>query len=889
MFDLKKDLDKYQGIPPYASEHYGVYQPLLGWQSQLTKAWIKSGNVVIDPRTRKILDGRTLPGPVGLDPDGQIATPLEIGRGKSPYKVFLTRDLGSELLRRIVPLVQQFVDSHGGKLPSGQDEWLSVADINVLMGQDDSLMNQVNLYHRQRLWDTMPSDEYRVAFLDIMQFESQVGMFWISFAEGQEDHDPDELKRLFFVKEAAPLENLLIMPDPLAEIDPQNDEGVLSPVGFVHLFRQYFFDLGTFLGEPVEHVWLAPGTTTELIEVTTRRTLVERSLEEMFERTTRSEQASALTDELSDATKEQNESSVKVGVTQSNTVNAYVYQGTVSASFGVDTTRSTAREVSHKQVREQSEKLSTELKQSVKSFFKTVTETTDTRSRRYVITNPSNDLRNYELRRKMRRVGVQLQDIGTRLCWQVFVDNAGDQLGVAELVHMTEMGDLTNLKEPEKIPAPTNIVRKVVVPLAYKPVLDYSNNRAQYEYQGPSGGVELGIIKGDEDDDDSQIVIEFRGFKFDPPQTGYTLTNDIRITGVQANKMAVVRQLQPHPEWSTFDLVMQRINFGGENVINLEMELVYAPTADEIKRVEDLNKAAKDKFDEEARRAIRKAYLENVRARITDASNIRQRMSWDLREEERTVVYRNLISRLMFTDKGKPDLPQSRGAAHVRSEMIRSLFDVDAMLYFVAPEWWMPRMQPSHLSLDVDAGGPAGGPTVALTESDIVRWSGLNAVRASNYKITETSSPAALGSSLGWLLQLDGDNMRNAFLNAPWVKAVIPIRPGRELAALNWLKSVEGEDSLSATYMGSAPEDAEFQGQTVGEVLQTVAERLSEKNRDFGSTLAADKVFESGFDPLSGGFDAGLPANQVYDQWISILPTDQVVAVEYQATTLFGE
>ena len=52
-----------------------------------------------------------------------------------------------------------------------------------------------------------------------------------------------------------------------------------------------------------------------------------------------------------------------------------------------------------------------------------------------------------------------------------------------------------------------------------------------------------------------------------------------------------------------------------------------------------------------------------------------------------------------------------------------------------------------------------------------------------------------MGSSLGWLLQLDGDNLRNAFLNAPWVKAVVPIRPGRERAAFNWLQRVGVEGS----------------------------------------------------------------------------------------------
>src|SRR5690606_28252335 len=30
----------------------------------------------------------------------------------------------------------------------------------------------------------------------------------------------------------------------------------LSPISVVHLFRQYFFELDTFLGTPVGHVWL---------------------------------------------------------------------------------------------------------------------------------------------------------------------------------------------------------------------------------------------------------------------------------------------------------------------------------------------------------------------------------------------------------------------------------------------------------------------------------------------------------------------------------------------------------------------------------------------------------------------------------------------------------
>ena len=148
-----------------------------------------------------------------------------------------------------------------------------------------------------------------------------------------------------------------------------------------------------------------------------------------------------------------------------------------------------------------------------------------------------------------------------------------------------------------------------------------------------------------------------------------------------------------------------------------------------------------------------------------------------------------------------------------------------------------------------------------------------------------------------WLLQLDGDNLRNAFLNAPWVKAVIPIRPGRESAALNWLRSIEGhaDDGWDAPYTASGEDDqaivAELQAEgqappTIGAVLERIAHKLGKQNGDIKNVLQADKVFERGFDPLTGGFDAGLPANDVFGQWVSVQPTDQIVAVKYEPTNL---
>jgi hypothetical protein len=918
MFDLFKDIDKYKGIPPYASEHYGVYQPLLGWQSSLTKKWLQRGGIMIDPRIQRILDGRIMPGPTEIlnnYPLEFIARPLQPGSGKSPYRVLLLKDLNSELLKIIRDGVQAFVDEHDGRLPE-HGEWNQIIEINNLMDADNGPLRRANDILRARLQRILeiqahgsPITDQQKAYakqlqLQQMQYESQIAAFLLFHAEAQAGYEPDALKKLFSVQVAAPLDEIFSPTDPLSNIDPNDRSGALSPVGFVHLFRQYFFDLGTFLGEPVEHVWLAPGTTIELIEVSTRKTIIERTEESALETTSRSEGSESVKDELSDAVKAENGSSTKLGVSTTNTVNFGVYQGTASANFGIESTRKDARETSHKQNREQTEKLSTEIKRSYKSIFKTVTETTDMRSRRYVLQNTGKELINYELRRKMRRVGVQMQDIGTRLCWQVFIDDAGATLGLAELVHFAESPDLGNLKEPDPLPPPANIVKKVTIPIPFSPILSYDDNgpgaiyewryleTANTQYKGKYLGNRANT--NDEDAEDNQIIMGPFNCKFDPPQRNYNLTDDIRVIGPQGNKLAQVRGKPMLKADGSFDLVMQQLNFGGEPFINLDVELVFAPNADAFKEYDDLRKKALEKYEAEKYQAYKKSFMESVRERIKDASNIKSRPSWDLREEERTVVYRKLIQRLMMDSWSLPDTEDNRRLSHVRSEVIRAIFDVDSMLYFVAPEWWMPRRHQSRHAYDPDV--KVGDLKISLSDKDSIKWGDLES-RQDNYSITEDSTAAKLGSSLGWLLQLDGDNLRNAFLNAPWVKAVIPIRPGRELAALNWLRSIEGhdKDGWDTPYVGTNDEDAvliaavqaDGKPPTIGNVLEKIAEKLQTQNGDIKNILEADKVFEHGFDLLAGGFDAGLPANEVFSQWISVLPTDQIVATEYRPTSLF--
>lgn len=91
-------------------------------------------------------------------------------------------------------------------------------------------------------------------------------------------------------------------------------EGVLSPVGLVNLFRQYFFEFDTFLGAPAGHLWLSPGGMVELVETTTRRTLVERTASQSEETSRKSEETLTDQSDVADAVKESNANDTTLGV-----------------------------------------------------------------------------------------------------------------------------------------------------------------------------------------------------------------------------------------------------------------------------------------------------------------------------------------------------------------------------------------------------------------------------------------------------------------------------------------------------------------------------------------------------------------------------------------------
>ncbi|POM23273.1 hypothetical protein BTM25_44260 [Actinomadura rubteroloni] len=698
----------------------------------------------------------------------------------------------------------------------------------------------------------------------------------------------------------------------LAAQDPPA-QGVLSPVGLVNLFRQYFFEFDTFLGPPAGHLWLSPGGTVEVVESTTRRTLVERTAEQSEETDRRTEETLTEQDDVADAVKQENANDTKLGASASGGASFVgIYHADASASFSSDTTTKKSSEQTHKHTRTQSAKVSSEIKRNFKTTFKTVTETTDTTSRRYVVQNTTSSLLNYELRRKMRKVGVQVQHIGEQLSWQVFLGAGasatskvttppGRLLGLGELVHVVPAPDLTSLREPQK---PPPLERKeanytCVFNIQMFPINNNNppHNDAYWSRIDENTG-RMG--RGEED----EYIVGNLTVRPSPPAEGYTLDPDPGLIRFVSCKSANGSDTAFDAHYSVdgadpavITIKVDHVSFGGTGAVTLVHSLTWAPpTTDAAHQEYD---AAKKRYDEQAAELQRKAYGEAVRTRLDLVSGVRPRPAADLRKEERQAVFTSLIEQLRLI----PEDP------HLEAELIRQIFDVDQMLYFVAPDYW----RPGHLADPAKAGTagryPVPSPVWTTTDADplagetVLSWyahTGANKAAPAdppaddeyrvNYLVTENTQPAPMGSSLGWLIQIDGDERRNEFLNAAWVKAVLPIRPAHEREALAWLAKagVEGEAGLGLPYPFQPGDPPDYRDKTVGQVLDLLAAELAAKNGDVGNTLATEKVFETGFDPLDGGFR---PAEQykIFDQWIEVLPTDQVVAVEVQYDPKTGQ
>jgi hypothetical protein len=847
------DLKSFAGVPPYDSELLGVFQPLLGWRG-------RSGLLLERRSLIEAVTSAAFAPSVSLAAGGAAAGPPQVATGNVVLDALVTH------------VTRQWPD----RSELTADEWRATLTPDMIQSTVQQIvagLAQVDVA------TGMAGPAVGGGGSVLAAYYQGTG----AVVQGLVTQQPTTLNSLLLPSLNA---TLSFAPYRFSRF-PRLADVILSPIGLLLLFRQYFFELDSFLGPSVGHVWLSPGSSVELYESTVRRELVERTIESALEVTQKSESTTETKEELSESVKQENADDMKIGASASGGFNVGVAHGEASASFDLDQARKTASEQTHNRSRSQTEKKSSEIRQSFKTTFKTVSEVTDTSSKRYMLQNTTDKLVNYELRRKMRRVGVQLQHLGTRLCWQYYADLPATGLRISRLVHLARISDAdVGLHPPDAPPKPETYEEDHILQLPFQPT-DYSAQQ-YWDEDWDTGEAPAPTPT----DPKAKKHIQWQWTSKQPAKPGFELVSATFMEALRANEPDHVFQLLEEPDVGkdapdgTFHVNLPKVNFHSAHRIDVRVRLRYQSDQASQDEAKKQYEAKMKDYENQRSRAYQEAFIRAVRDRIKAAGSVRARPFDDLRDEERHCIYRRLIDQLTY--KG-----QAMGDKHIAAEMVRQLFDVDAILYFIAPDWWDPSSR-RHAAFNVvtpdpQAVNPLTAKPVALRPTDQVDWGDNPNTVGDPYLVTEESNPAPMGASIGWVIQLDGDRMRNAFLNAAWAKIVIPMRPRREREAIAWLRDQAEQDvGLNAQYQLQPDDPQEWAGKTLEQVLDALVTKLQaeyEVGRTVDKKLEAlpgERVFQKGFDPLAGGVRFDADPLSVFDQWVEVLPTDQVVAVEYE-------
>ena len=287
-------------------------------------------------------------------------------------------------------------------------------------------------------------------------------------------------------------------------------------------------------------------------------------------------------------------------------------------------------------MRQQTEKISTEIRKNYKTTFRTVTETSDTSSKRYVLTNQTPDLLNYEMRRKMRQVGVQVQDIGTYLCWQTYVDDPGKQLGISKLVHLAKGPEVGDVPPPEAVPMPQPIYTEFNIDIPFVPktedTLPEDDMDEVYAF-----GEEVNLEDTGEGTPE-RIQHVFGGFKTMCDQAGYEFGENGLIQfdyGGNDIRLLLHELTEDVPGSIAFSVKVKHVNFRNVSPLRVVAKIAWQPSKKLSDEVTAQNQKKIAEFNEKTKLEHERAFVEAARERIRLMGQVESRSFHDLREEER--------------------------------------------------------------------------------------------------------------------------------------------------------------------------------------------------------------------------------------------------------------
>jgi hypothetical protein len=519
----------------------------------------------------------------------------------------------------------------------------------------------------------------------------------------------------------------------------------LSPIGMAHFYRQLYFNAEEGFGPIEEAFTIAPLETLEVVYENVRRQIHEEVIEIGYESVSESATEEKNLTELSDKVSSMVQRDTSAGITANASYGSIgVWQVSASATANMQTASQRGREETSRRLKELTKRASERITKTVAIKTRDVDELTTTNVTRRVIKNDLAVPVSYGLRRVYRRIRVKVQDLGERLVWQLYVSDPGIGLAGSKFVIYRE-------GEPIAVPD---------LPPSTKP--------------RPPGGTDTGTTSSNVGYDVAKKTFFVT--------ISIPIGTDREIVALSIDSITDLEgggkdDVAPSPrntvQWDKkFEAgifsVKVGIRKGDASSVSISYTYSWQPSKQTLTEWESERKQAADasaKATAEARARALIEEFERQKALITERSKIRSRPANDLRREERYEVMNRMISHLFARSQ------QLAAPVPLEIELFHRYFDIDGMFTYTHPSWWKPRYTPVATGF-----------------------------RRPPYEITSESEPAPMGSSLGWLIQLDGDTRRNEFLNSPWVRVCLPIRRRREREAIEWLaKHVEGAYGYDVT------------------------------------------------------------------------------------------
>lgn len=511
-------------------------------------------------------------------------------------------------------------------------------------------------------------------------------------------------------------------------------EEALSPIGISNYYRQLYFNTTEGYGPVEEAFTIAPLETLEVMYESVRRQIHEEILEEGYELVSERAAEEKNLDEVSDKVSSMVQRDMSASMSANASGSIGVWQAGASASASMSTSSQRGRETTSRRLKEMTKRASERLTKTFSIKTRSVEDITTTNMTRRVIQNDKDHPVSYGLRRVLRRVHVKVQDLGPRLVWQMYLKNPGYGLALSRFVHFREAEPISVPELPPGVPP------------------------------RPQGGTDTGSTSADlqwADDRGSFVTLVIQT----TPDRVIRAVSIDSITDMEGggkdDPAPAARNDQQWPNGGNWDAATSTftVDIGVLVGDSLSLTVAYTYTWEPSQSVLDewdlLRQDAVTKITEE----LLTEQFEREKQLITERSKIRNRPAGDLRHEERYEVINRMVSQLF----GAGDDPSEPTPLEI--EYFHRYFEIHGMFVYLHPSWWKPRYTSGSSGLDRPA-----------------------------YEVTSESDPAALGSSLGWKIQLDGDRRRNEFINSPWVRVCLPIQPGREREAIAWLaKHVEGE------------------------------------------------------------------------------------------------